>query len=99
MEIGMFGGAERSHQFAAPQRPREPAPHKTASMEERADWSERYVAWFISQTPEETLLPDDVSPSHRYEVELAYCKLDPQQYEQETSAELDAYDEPTVRTH
>lgn len=75
--------AERS-----PQPPHDPPPHRSASQEERAEWSERYVAWFIAQTPQSGPLPPDISPTHRYEVEFAYCMLDPQRYERETKQEL-----------
>ena len=69
-------------------RPTDPAPPRTAAQEERARWSERYVAWFIAQTPQTGPLPPDISPTHRYEVEFAYCMLDPRRYERETQAEL-----------
>jgi hypothetical protein len=77
--------AERAARDVA--RPSERAPHRTASAEDRAEWSERYVAWFIAQTPGGPL-PADISPTHRYEVEFAYCMLDPQRYERETQQEL-----------
>jgi len=79
--------------IAAPLRPASPAPSASASYEERAEWSEQYVAWFIALTPQEEPLPPDVSPTHRYEVEFSYCVLDPQRYERETQAELAA---PTI---
>lgn len=70
-------------------RPEEPPPPASASYEERADWSERYVGWFIAQTPlRDEPLPPDVEPTHRYEVEFNYCMLDPRRYERETEAEL-----------
>jgi hypothetical protein len=75
--------AARSHE-----QPHDPAPHRSAPQEERAVWSEPYVAWFISQTPQSGPLPPDISPTHRYEVEFAYCMLDPQRYERETQQEL-----------
>lgn len=72
----------------APQRPRDPAPSRTAAAEDRTAWTEEYVAWFVAQTPQEGPLPADIAPTRRYEVEFAYCLLDPQRYERETQAEL-----------
>jgi hypothetical protein len=70
------------------QMPRSPAPSRGAPHYARAAWTEDYVAWFISQTPQEGPLPPDISPTHRYEVEFAYCMLDPQRYQRETQEEL-----------
>lgn len=78
----------REPQRPAPQRPHDPAPSRKASAEARAEWTESYVAWFIAQTPQEGPLPADIAPTRRYEVEFAYCMLDPQRYERETQAEL-----------
>jgi hypothetical protein len=70
-------------------RPEDPAPSANAPYEQRADWSERYVAWFIAHTPQpREALPSDVEPTHRYEVEFNSCVLDPQRYELQTQAEL-----------
>lgn len=74
--------------LSAPQRPRDAAPSRNESVEDRAEWAESYVAWFIAQTPQEGPLPTDIAPTRRYEVEFAYCMLDPQRYERETQAEL-----------
>jgi len=88
MEVGLssdeFFVREGSHVAT---RPSEPAPSRRASIEERAEWSQRYVSWFIAQTPTGPL-PADLSPTHRYEVEFEYCMLDPQRYERETQQEL-----------
>lgn len=73
---------------ATRQRPTSRAPSRTAPDYIRAAWAEDYVAWFISQTPQEGPLPPDISPTRRYEVEFAYCMLDPQRYERETQEEL-----------
>jgi hypothetical protein len=69
-------------------RPTDPAPPAYASYEERADWSERYVSWFLTQSAPHGALPADVDPSHRYQVEFNSCVLDPQAYERHTHAEL-----------
>jgi hypothetical protein len=71
-----------------PPRPTAPAPPRTAPYETRAAWSERYVAWFLAQTPVAIALPDDVEPTHRYEVEFNSCVRDPQRYERMTREEL-----------
>lgn len=69
--------------------PLEDPPAASASYQDRAAWSARYVAWFIDQTGEERgFAPADVSPTHRYEVEFNYCMLDPQRYLRETQEEL-----------
>jgi hypothetical protein len=78
----------RAGKPGAPERPTEQAPPASSPYEERAEWSEQYVAWFIAQTPQDEPLPADVSPTHRYEVEFSYCVLNPQRYERETQAEL-----------
>ncbi len=88
MDASVLTERQQGQKHPAPQRPREPAPHRSAPTEERAEWSERYVAWFIAQTPQEGPLPPDISPTRRYEVEYAYCMLDPQRYERETQEEM-----------
>jgi len=68
--------------------PISPAPERAAPNYARAAWSEDYVAWFVSQAKVDGGLPPDVSPTHLFEVEFAYCMLDPQRYERETQQEL-----------
>jgi hypothetical protein len=87
VEAGILDKQRAERAARIPERPHEAPPHRTASSEDRAAWSERYVAWFISQTPGGPL-PPDISPTHRYEVEFAYCMLDPQRYQRETQQEL-----------
>ena len=49
----------------------------------------KYAEWFVAQTPlQHQRMPADARPTERLENELNYCKLDPQQYERETVAEL-----------
>lgn len=72
----------------APQRPADAPPAASAPFEQRGDWCMRYVAWFDHRAPVRGPLPSDVRPTQRYEDELAYCKLDPEQYERDTREEL-----------
>jgi hypothetical protein len=69
-------------------RPTDPAPPRSAPYETRADWSERYVRWFLAQTPVSLTLPADIEPTHLYEVEFNSCVRDPQRYEKMTTEEL-----------
>lgn len=49
----------------------------------------KYAEWFVAQTPlQHQRMPADARPTARLENELTYCKVDPQQYERETVAEL-----------
>jgi hypothetical protein len=69
-------------------RPTVPAPVAAAPFEAREAWCQDYVVWFIGETPVARPAPADVRPTQRLEVELNSCKLDPQEYERETLAEL-----------
>lgn len=71
-------------------RPSDSAPPASAPYEERADWSERYVAWFLAQTPSLRNLPPDVDDTHRYQVEFNSCVRNPRAYERHTQEELSA---------
>jgi hypothetical protein len=88
MDAQLLDQQKRADGERAPLRPQGSAPHRKAPVQERAAWSERYVAWFIAHTPQDGPLPPDISPTHRYQVEFAYCMLDPQRYERETQEEL-----------
>jgi hypothetical protein len=71
------------------ERPDLPAPPATAAFEQREDWCQKYAAWFVERAPSmEAPSPTDVRPTQRFENELSYCKLDPQEYERQTIAEL-----------
>jgi hypothetical protein len=70
------------------ERPTAPAPRASASVELRDAWCQTYAAWYVAQIPNEAPLPPDVRPDHLLEVELNYCRLDPQRYETQTIAEL-----------
>lgn len=74
------------------ERPETRAPAASASFEARETWCQRYAAWYVQHTPA-TAAPSDVSPTHRFEVEFNSCKLDPQQYERDTLAEIAQADE------
>lgn len=87
METNLF---ENLDAIVHPGRPIDYAPPKTASYEERADWSERYVRWFLGQVETEGTLPKDAMPTHLFQVEFNYCMLDPQLYEEQTQKELAA---------
>lgn len=87
MEVNLF---ENRNAIIHPGRPIDYAPPKTASFEERADWSERYVRWYLGQIETQGALPSDVQPTHLYQVEFQSCVLDPQLYEQQTQQELAA---------
>jgi hypothetical protein len=80
--------AQLNPRDSARQMPRSPAPARTAPHETRAAWAEKYVAWFITQAPQDGPLPEGILPTHRYEVEFAYCMLDPERYYRETQEEL-----------
>ncbi|WP_395647827.1 hypothetical protein [Terricaulis sp.] len=87
METNLF---ENRDAILHPGRPIADAPPKTAPYAERAEWSERYVRWFLGQVETNGVLPKDVLPTHLYQVEFQYCVLDPQLYEQQTQQELAA---------
>jgi len=72
----------------AQQRPTDAPPAAGAAFEQREDWCARYAAWFIERVPIEGPLPPDIRPTQRYEDELAYCKLDLEQYERDTREEI-----------
>lgn len=69
-------------------RPFESAPSRSASYFDRADWSARYVSWYLQQIDIEGQARADVAATHLYEVEYNSCLLDPQLYERQTQEEL-----------
>lgn len=69
-------------------RPFESPPSKSASYFDRADWSARYVTWFLQQIDVDGPARADVGPTHLYQVEFYSCLLDPKLYEQQTQGEL-----------
>jgi hypothetical protein len=69
-----------------PERPDTPAPAASAPIEQRQAWCQQYAAWFVAHTPQGDQAPD-ARATHRFEVELNSCTLDPQAYERQTIAE------------
>jgi hypothetical protein len=69
-------------------RPTDPAPSASAPYEERADWAERYVAWYLALTPRLADTPSDVDATHLYEIEFNSAVLDPREYERDTQVEV-----------
>jgi hypothetical protein len=63
-------------------------PAATASYEDRAAWAERYVAWYLGQTPQARSGAADVAPTHAYQVEFNSAVLDPPEYYRDTQQEL-----------
>lgn len=63
------------------------APSAAAPIEERADWCEAYATWLIAMTESDVPAIGDVRATHRLEVELNSCTIDPQSYERETRRE------------
>lgn len=64
-------------------------PSAAAPIGDRSDWCEAYATWLVAmedaaRTPP---TPADVRPTHRLEVELNSCTIDPQGYERETRRE------------
>jgi len=74
--------------FEQVSRPVASAPAADAPYDVRAAWSTNYVAWFVTQMPQQGALPPDVRNTHRFEIEFDACVSDPQAYERETLAEL-----------
>ncbi|MGE0743007.1 MAG: hypothetical protein AB7O98_16845 [Hyphomonadaceae bacterium] len=68
--------------------PATPPPPAVASVETRDSWCQAYAAWLVALTPSADERANDVSETHRLQVELASCRLDPQRYELETRAEV-----------
>lgn len=68
-------------------RPENPPPAATASFEVREAWCLKYAEWFVAHMPVQGSAAEARS-TQRLENEITYCKLDPQQYERETLAEL-----------
>jgi hypothetical protein len=78
---------------ATPERPAEVAPAATASFDLRDGWCQKYAAWFVARLPAEGAAPSDVRATQRIENEMNSCKPDPQEYERQTTAELESITE------
>lgn len=68
------------------------APAAAAQYDDRANWCDRYVSWFLSVAPAAEGKPADIRATHQYEVEFNSCILNPQEYEQQTRVDADAAD-------
>ncbi len=64
-------------------------PSAAASIGDRSEWCEAYATWLVAMedAARPTTAPTDVRPTHRLEVELNSCTIDPQGYERETRRE------------
>lgn len=69
--------------------PTTPPPSAAAPIGDRSDWCEGYATWLVAMEDAtgSTTTPSDVRPTHRLEVELNSCTIDPQGYERETRRE------------
>lgn len=63
------------------------APSASAPIGERTHWCEQYATWLVAMTQTGEPAPADVRQTHRLEVELNSCTIDPQGYERETRRE------------
>lgn len=64
------------------------APPASAPYEVRAEWAEEYVPEVLAAMDVDGDEPDDVRPTHLFEVEFNSCVLDPPEYERETESEI-----------
>lgn len=78
-----------------PERPATAAPAAGAPVEQRQAWCQQYAAWFVSHTPPVQGEAPDARATHRFEVELNSCTLDPQAYERQTLAQVTTTTEAT----
>jgi hypothetical protein len=81
---------KRSSAVPVPVRPADTAPPSSAALEEREDWSERFVWWFLSETGGD---PDveGVPTGHRWRIEYFDCVRDPQAFERYAEQAIAAY--------
>src|SRR5262245_41060432 len=88
--IAAFAAISVATAFAqtTPQRPTDPAPQLTAPIEQREAWCARYTPWVVAHMPQEAAQATEARTTHRDEVELNSCTLDPQEYERVTIAEV-----------
>jgi hypothetical protein len=64
-------------------------PSAAAPIGDRAEWCEAYATWLVAMedAARAAPTPSDVRATHRLEVELNSCTIDPQGYERETRRE------------
>jgi len=77
--------AQDEREVIAP--PSTAAPSAAAPIDRRADWCEEYATWLVAMTQTGDPSPADVRQTHRLEVELNSCTIDPQGYERQTRVE------------
>lgn len=63
-------------------------PSADAPFHRRESWCDANVSSLIAAAPE-TPLPEDVRPTHHFEIEFNACKLDPQAYRRQTLEEAE----------
>ncbi|MGD9979368.1 MAG: hypothetical protein AB7H66_04245 [Hyphomonadaceae bacterium] len=63
------------------------APSAAAPIDRRVAWCEEYATWLVAMTQTGDPTPADVRQTHRLEVELNSCTIDPQGYERQTRVE------------
>ncbi|MGD9965002.1 MAG: hypothetical protein AB7T59_00615 [Hyphomonadaceae bacterium] len=80
-----FAYAQEGSDVIAP--PTAPAPSAAASIDERTHWCEEYATWLVAMTQSDDPTPADVRQTHRLEIELNSCTIDPQGYERQTRVE------------
>lgn len=81
---------KRACSLPPPVRPSDAAPTATSSLDERQDWAERFVGWFLSVTGGDPEF-DGIPAGHRWRVEYFECVSDPQAFEQRALVEIQLY--------
>lgn len=80
----------KSKRFPVPARPNDVAPLASASLEERQDWAERMVWWFLSVTGGDPEI-EGVPAGHRWRMEYFECVRDPRAFEAYADAYVENY--------
>lgn len=84
----MADGFERKRLFPpAPTRPTDAAPSPGAAIEEREDWAERFVSWFLEAAGGDPDI-EGVPVGHRWRMEYFDCVRDPRTFEQQADKEI-----------
>jgi hypothetical protein len=77
--------AQEAQEVIAP--PANAAPTAAAPIADRVAWCEDYATWLVAMTEAAPPAARDARPTHRLEVEMNTCTIDPQGYERETRVE------------
>jgi hypothetical protein len=77
--------AQEESEVIAP--PTTAAPSAAAPIDQRVHWCEQYATWLVAMTQSGDPTPADVRQTHRLEIELNSCTIDPQGYERQTRIE------------